>query len=153
CARHGTFRGHTKTLHLGKVRSKEPICGKIRPIALKKGKMKVLDPATGNLLRAVVQPPAAVRAIADLASKITSWEAAIEGARQHGILPMLLKELVSVEGAIPSSALDLIRNEFERNAFHCSANTLELLEVLQLFEAAGIPAMPFKGVVLGASVY
>jgi hypothetical protein len=115
--------------------------------------MKVLDQATGNLLRAVVQPPTAVGAIADLASKITCWEAAIEGALQHGILPMLLNELVLIEGAIPSTALDLLRNEFERNAFHCYANTLELLEVLQLFEAAGIPAMPFKGVVLGASVY
>ncbi len=115
--------------------------------------MKVLDQATGNLLRAVVQPPSAVRDIADLASKISSWEATVEGARQHGILPILHNELASIEGAVPSGALDLMGAEFERNAFHCYANTSELLDVLQRFEAAGIPAMPFKGVVLGASVY
>jgi hypothetical protein len=115
--------------------------------------MKVLDTATGNLLRAVVQPPSAVRAIAELMSEITSWEATIESARQHGILPMLHNELASVEGAIPPSALDVMSDEFERNAFLCYANTSELLEVLRLFEAAGIPAMPFKGVVLAASVY
>jgi hypothetical protein len=40
--------------------------------------MKVLDTATGNLLRAVVQPPSAVRAMAELMSEITSWEATIE---------------------------------------------------------------------------
>jgi hypothetical protein len=36
---------------------------------------------------------------------------------------------------------------------HCFANAAELLQVLSAFEAVGIPALPFKGVVLGASVY
>jgi hypothetical protein len=116
--------------------------------------MRVLEHHTGNLLRAVVRAQTdACGTLKELASKIRSWEEAIEGARQHGILPMLFSELSAIEGAIPPDALELARNEFERNAFHCFANAAELLEVLKVFEAAGIPALPFKGVVLGASVY
>ena len=49
--------------------------------------------------------------------------------------------------------LELARIEFEHNAFHCLTNAAELLEVLNAFEKAGIAAMPFKGVVLGAAAY
>ncbi len=117
--------------------------------------MRVLDHDTGNLLRAVIQTQsdACGETLAELASKVNCWEDAIEGARQHGILPLLFLTLTATGAAIPPNALQLVRNEFERNAFHCFANSAELLEVLIAFEAAGIPAMPFKGVVLGASVY
>lgn len=117
--------------------------------------MKALDHDSCNLLRAVVRPPAEIRkrTIAELATKIGCWEETVEGARQHGILPMLYSELAANHTAIPTQALELARCEFERNAFHCFANTAELLEVLRAFEEVGIPAMPFKGVVLGASAY
>jgi hypothetical protein len=117
--------------------------------------MKVLDHDTGNLLRAVVQTQSDARGktLVELASKISCWEEAIEGARQHGVLPILFSELKTIEATILPSALELARDEFERNAFHCFANAAELLEVLNAFEAARIPAMPFKGVVLGASIY
>jgi hypothetical protein len=117
--------------------------------------MRVLDHDTGDLLRAVVQTQSDARGktLVELASKISCWEDAIEGARQHGILPMLFSELRAIEADIPPNVLQLARDEFERNAFHCFANAAELLEVLSAFEAARIPAMPFKGVVLGASIY
>lgn len=117
--------------------------------------MKVLDCDTGNLLRAVVQPHSDARGMttAKLASKISCWENVIDSARQHGISPKLYYELVANVNDIPQEALELARVEFERNAFHCFANTAELLDVLKAFESSGIPAMPFKGVVLGASAY
>lgn len=117
--------------------------------------MRVLDQETGNLLLAVVQTKSDARGknLAELASKICRWEEVIEGARQHGILPTLFSELAAIEPDIAPVALELARQEFERNAFQCFTNTAELLEVLNTFEAAEIPAMPFKGVVLGASVY
>jgi len=117
--------------------------------------MRVLDHDTGNLLLAVAQTQSDARGttLAELASKIGCWEETIDGARQHGILPMLFSKLSALEGAIPPNGMALARDEFERNAFHCFANAAELLVVLNIFEAAGIPAMPFKGVVLGASVY
>ncbi|MGA8088032.1 MAG: nucleotidyltransferase family protein [Terracidiphilus sp.] len=117
--------------------------------------MKVLDRDTGNLLRAVVQPHSATggKTVAKLATQISCWDVAIEAARHHGILPMLYAALAANRAAIPPKALELLRSEFERNAFHCFANASELLQVLSAFELAGIPAMPFKGVVLGASAY
>jgi hypothetical protein len=114
-----------------------------------------LDHDTGSLLRAVVRSreKACGETFEELTTKIGCWEKAIEGARQHGILPMLYFELAANGPAIPTEALELARIEFERNAFHCLANAAELLEVLNAFERAEIAAMPFKGVVLGASAY
>jgi hypothetical protein len=117
--------------------------------------IRALDRNSTNLLRAVVRPRAERRgpAVAELAAKISCWKETIEGARQHGVLPILYSELVANRTSIPPEALELARIEFERNAFHCLANAAELLEVLKAFEEAGIAAMPFKGVVLGASAY
>ncbi len=114
-----------------------------------------LDHDTGNLLRAVVRSgeKACGETFTGLASKIGCWEEAIEGARQHGVLPMLYFELAANGSAIPAETLELARIEFEHNAFHCLTNAAELLEVLNAFEKAGIAAMPFKGVVLGAAAY
>jgi len=117
--------------------------------------MGVVDHDTANLLRTIVRPRVerCGETFAELAAKISCWEETIETARRHGISPVLYSELAANEPAIPREALDLARNEFERNAFHCLANAAELLEVLKAFEGAGIAAMPFKGVVLGASAY
>lgn len=117
--------------------------------------MKALDRETGRLLRAVVWPRAEKggATIAELTAKIVCWEETIEGARQHGVLPMLYSKIAANATAIPAEALRLARSEFERNTFHCLANASELLAVLRVFEKAGIAAMPFKGVALGASAY
>jgi Uncharacterised nucleotidyltransferase len=159
-----TFRGHTKTLDLRRVRVVVPdyaSCETLRreigifsPFHRKEG-MRHLDHDSDNLLRAVVHSRAEERAekIAELASKIDCWEETIEDARQHGILPLLYSELSAIEPIIPPAALELARTGFERNAFHCIANAAELLDVLKEFQEAGIAAMPFKGVVLGASAY
>jgi len=117
--------------------------------------IRALDRNSTNLLRAVVRPRAERRgtAVAELAAKINCWKDTIEGARQHGVLPILYSELAANGTSVSPEALELARIEFERNAFHCLANAAELLEVLKAFEKAGIAAMPFKGVVLGASAY
>ncbi len=117
--------------------------------------MRALDHDSQNLLRAVVQPSGKGRGetIAELAAKICCWEETIDAAQEHGILPMLYSELSVNESLLPPDALKLARSEFERNAFHCIANAAELLEVLNEFEKARIAAIPFKGVVLGASAY
>jgi hypothetical protein len=102
-----------------------------------------------------VEPRAERRAgaIPELAANITCWEGVIASAQQHGILPRLYSELAANGDLIRASALEIVRREFERNAFFCLANAAELLEVLRAFQAAEIAAMPFKGVVLGASAY
>jgi hypothetical protein len=116
------------------------------------------NPADSNiaaLLRAVVQPASDRQrdTLKDLATRITSWEEAFHSAERHGILPMLYSKLHLIEKDIPADAMRPAESAFARNAFHCMANAAELLDVLREFENNGIAAMPFKGVVLAASVY
>ena len=120
-----------------------------------KAGMKVFNQDTGNLLRAVVQPHSADHGttVANLAAKINCWDEVIDAARHHGILPILYSVLAANEQSVPINVMDVARSEFERNAFHCYTNASELIEVLAVFESAGIPAMPFKGVVLASSAY
>jgi hypothetical protein len=117
--------------------------------------MRPLDHSVAELLQAISKPRSTISAtaIAPLAAKITRWEEVIDGAREHGILPLLYSRMIEDPDAIPSNALQKARREFERNAFHCLTNAEELLQVLKAFEGAKIVAMPFKGVVLGASAY
>jgi hypothetical protein len=91
--------------------------------------------------------------VAELAGKITCWRETIEAAQEHGVLPMLHRALSPSGIEIPPDAAKMLRSGFEQNAFQCFANAGELLQVLKIFEDASIPAMPFKGVVLGASAY
>jgi hypothetical protein len=114
--------------------------------------MLSLDLNSAQLLRAVVRP-CEEATIAVLASKIHSWDRTLDLARSHRIVPMLYARLDANREHLPAEVLGLIRREFERNALHCLTNAEELLKILQDFDSSKIPAMPFKGVVLGASVY
>jgi hypothetical protein len=117
--------------------------------------MRPLDHNLAEFLRACARPRTEVSAasFAQLARNISGWQGLIRGAVEHGILPMLYSRLLKIPEAVPSDVLQLARRAFERNAFHCMTNTEELLHVLGEFEEAGLAAMPFKGVVLGASAY
>lgn len=122
---------------------------------LKGAEMQSLDQNAVDLLRAIARPrsQASQAAIADVATKVDRWENVIDAARAHGILPMLYRMLADSSHKLPADALQQLKTEFERNAFHCMTNAEELLQVLSAFESAGIQAMPFKGVVLAASAY
>lgn len=117
--------------------------------------MGSLDRDTQNLLLGVSRQrhQGGIAEVAELAGKVTRWEETIDAARRHGILPMLYSALAANEEHVARQVMDRAKGEFERNAFHCIANAAELLAVLRAFEDAGIPAIPFKGIVLGASAY
>ena len=117
--------------------------------------MMALDRQIVSLLRAVARPcrDRSAGTIPELAANITSWEGVVASAQQHGVLPMLYTRLAASGALIPAGALETMRRAFEGNAFFCLANAAELLEVLKAFQEAEIAAMPFKGVVLGASAY
>ena len=92
-------------------------------------------------------------AIDNLGSKISDWASLLENARSHGMLPMLFLRLKDCGSALPTDLLNELRAEYERNVFHSITNAAELIAVLKAFDCEGIPAMPFKGVVLSVSVY
>ena len=108
-----------------------------------------------ELLRAVARRPAdtAAQRIRHLVGKVRDWDALFRLAEEHRVLPMLFSRLADLGDAVPSVAHEGLRAEYDRNVFHSLANAAELIAVLKAFDQEMIPAMPFKGVVLGASVY
>jgi len=117
--------------------------------------MRPLDSNAAELLRTVARPSrkADESSIPVLAAGIGCWDAVIQGASEHGILPILYSRLIESPDAVPAEALLRVKREFEQNAFHCMTNAEELLHVLSAFQDAQIEAMPFKGVVLAAAAY
>jgi hypothetical protein len=82
------------------------------------------------------------------------WEYLIETALGHRTLPMLYQGLVnSCPAAIAPGIVGQLKGHFSGNARRSFALTGELLKCLNLFDAHGISAVPFKGPVLGAKTY
>ena len=82
------------------------------------------------------------------------WEYLFRTASEHGIAPLLYRHLNAVcPEAVPKETLDQLRDLFHENSRRNLFLTGELLGLLRLFETHQIPAIPFKGPVLAASVY
>jgi hypothetical protein len=108
-----------------------------------------------ELLRAIARRPTgtAAQQIHQLAEKVRDWDSLLRLAYEHRVSPMLYSRLAEVGPAVPPEVQERLRTEYQRNMLYNLANAAELLAVLKAFEHERIPAMPFKGVVLGASAY
>lgn len=106
-----------------------------------------------ELLRTIIRKASDAEQIHRLAKRIRDWDSVLLLAWEHRILPMLYSRLAGSGSAVPLIVQERLRTEYERNLFHNMANAAELLAVLKAFEDESIPAMPFKGVVLGAVAY
>ncbi len=89
-----------------------------------------------------------------LLSSDLNWVEFIGRARQHHLLPVVCKRLLELD----ASCLTLERREslveIEREAGKSNLFLLgEMLKLFRIFEAAGIPAIPFKGPVLALIAY
>lgn len=110
-----------------------------------------------NLLLCCVQTctdSASVEQIKALLQEDIDWEYLIQTALRHGVMPLFYWNLNTI---CPEAVPKVIMGQF-RDYFHSLAQrnlflTEELLKLLNLFEAYGIPAIPFKGPVLAASAY
>jgi hypothetical protein len=105
-----------------------------------------------ELLRAVARSGDAEQ-VHRLAARVSHWDSLLELAGEHRVLPMLFSRLRDMGSAVPQFTQERLRAEYDRNMFQSIANALELIAVLKAFDDEMIPAMPFKGVVLGASIY
>lgn len=81
------------------------------------------------------------------------WDAVLALARRHRLVPLLFSRLRESRLSVPAAIGEMLRAEYERNAFHSIANARELICILGKFAELKISAMPFKGVVLATSVY
>jgi len=111
------------------------------------------DLASSELLRAIVRRPADAQRIARLAENVRDWDSLLHLAREHRVSPMLFSRLGDMGPVVPPAVQEQLRAEYQRNVFHNLANAKELIGLLHVLDREGIPAMPFKGVVLGASIY
>lgn len=82
------------------------------------------------------------------------WTYLIRTAGKNGVIQLLYRSLnATCPQAVPKTSLNQLRGFFSANARHNLLLTTELLKLLHLFKEHGIPAIPYKGPVLAASVY
>ena len=92
--------------------------------------------------------------IRSLLRKEIDWPYLLTTALRHGMMPLLYWHLDSAcPEAVPKAAMDRLRERFHDNTRRNLFLTGELLRLLDLFEAQGIPIVPYKGPALAASVY
>ena len=105
-----------------------------------------------ELLRAIARSSDAEQ-VHRVAAKVGDWDSLLKLAEEHRVLPMLFLRLADIGPAVPLFVHGRLQAEYERNMFQSLANAVELIAVLKALEDEMIPAMPFKGVVLGSSIY
>ena len=82
------------------------------------------------------------------------WEYLVRIANQHGIIPLLCRNLFNIfPEAIPGDVKAELSSYCFANAHRNLLLTAELLRVLNLFDKRGILAIPFKGPTLAALAY
>lgn len=102
----------------------------------------------------VRQNAAAAERMRSLLRREIDWSSLMPAARRHGLMPLLYWHLHSVcSDLVPAPVLHELRNRFVNNSARNLLLTTELVRILTLFDDHGIAALPFKGPVLGESIY
>lgn len=82
------------------------------------------------------------------------WDYLIRTALSHGVMPLLYWSLnATCPEAVPKPQLAQLSDYFEINSQRHFFLTGELLKILNLLEAYGIPVISYKGPVIAASAY
>ncbi len=82
------------------------------------------------------------------------WEALLECARIHGLVPLVYHRLRALEfRGVPETIRRRLTDTFGTNAIRNELLTRELISVLTRLETAGVPVIPLKGIALAESVY
>ena len=80
------------------------------------------------------------------------WDYLYRAAQRHGLLPLLHSHLHGL-AAVPADFRQRLQTHARANAVHNLQLGGELLQLLQLFDAHALPALPFKGPTLAALAY
>jgi hypothetical protein len=82
------------------------------------------------------------------------WEYLVGQAHVHGMAPLLYWHLdAACSKVVPEVAFEHLRDHFYDNSLRNLFLTGELLRILNVFGSHGVPAVPYKGPALAASVY
>jgi Uncharacterised nucleotidyltransferase len=86
--------------------------------------------------------------------KEIDWTNLLRRARTRGIILLLYWRLSKTcSEAVPTTVLDRLRGDFHANSLRNLSLAKELLKLLNLVEAQGITAIPYKGPALAAFAY
>jgi hypothetical protein len=92
--------------------------------------------------------------ISELVPQVTDWEYLLGLACRHAVTWFVSHILIQNHASeVPDAVLTGLRNASRDRAPHSLALTAELVRLLDLFEANGIRAVPFKGPVLATLLY
>ncbi|MCC6975524.1 MAG: nucleotidyltransferase family protein [Anaerolineae bacterium] len=95
-----------------------------------------------------------IDALRELINSPLDWNYLLRIGRQHRLIPLLYWYLKNkfLEG-VPVQPLSAMRIEFRDNTLRNLSMLHEIKSVTQILAQAGIPAVPFKGVVLALQAY
>jgi hypothetical protein len=95
-----------------------------------------------------------VSQIKSLVQKTIDWPYLIQAALKHGIVNLFYQNLKKTcPDSVPVDVLNQLRDYSIANTLRNISLTEELFRLLEIFESHHIPAVPYKGPVLAASVY
>ena len=102
----------------------------------------------------VVTEPVITERIKDLVGKVLDWDHVLEISRRNGVGPLLYRSLKThAPDAVPLPIMDKLQRHYYQNVARNLALDDQLGILLRGFQAAGIPAIPYKGPALAASAY
>jgi hypothetical protein len=118
--------------------------------------MMPLNPAT-DLLLAIARRFAGTESPEGLrfrAGRISDWSAAIDLARAHGMEPLAAWYLnTDCAGMFAPDFYDSLHATLQRNTANFVLLSTDLIKVLRIFRARGIPVVPLKGPVLAVTLF
>jgi hypothetical protein len=88
-----------------------------------------------------------------LAAAVEDWDEVVCLAREHRVSTLLYRQMAALGCDVPAEIETQLATEHQRSFLLNMSNALELVRLLKELEKQSIAAMPFKGVVLAASVY
>ena len=98
-------------------------------------------------------PPESRSHLSALLSGEIDWDALIEGATRHGVLPMVWTHLSTLEHSVPSAVIDEMRIRYLA-LFRMGLQIRgECPRLLRSLADAGVPALAFKGPVVAELAY
>src|SRR5215207_1144573 len=98
--------------------------------------------------------PDIVARLRELAAPNVDWEYLFLLARRHSVVPLLYVQLEKhAFGLVPHETLNKLRKHYLENSARNTLLTAELCKLIDLFAAAGIETIPYKGPALALFAY
>jgi hypothetical protein len=81
------------------------------------------------------------------------WKSLFALADQQGTQPLLFQALLGVEDAVPSQAMNWLKQSYQTNLHKNLLLSRELMRIIEHLSAIGVDVMPYKGLALAEVLY